>query len=118
MTGLEARDDEREARAIFEALADRLGEHPQARNHEIADSGEYETFMHEVQVEMLAEWLMPTVLEVVARRHPEPEKVTDDRVNAAIKALWDGGFEFQVSVGGMRAALESALRVPVGEGEQ
>lgn len=44
-------------------------------------------------------------------------EVPDEMVNAAIKALWDGGFEFQVSVGGMRAALEAALRVPLGEGE-
>lgn len=104
-------------RAIFEALADRLGEHPHSRNHEQGMSGEYETFIHETNVEALAEWLMPTVLEAVARKHPEPE-ITDDMVNAAIKALWDGGFEFQVSVGGMRAALTAALRVPVGEEEQ
>lgn len=70
MTDQEARDDRE---AIFEALADRLGEHPRARNHEIADSGEYETFMHEVHVEGLAEWLMPTVLQIIARKHPEPE---------------------------------------------
>lgn len=81
MTGQEARDDEREAREIFEALADRLGEHPRARNHEIADSGEYETFMHEVQVETLAEWLIPTVLDIISRKHTEPE-ITDE-------ALWD-----------------------------
>ncbi|SDG22443.1 hypothetical protein [Microbacterium sp. 77mftsu3.1] len=86
MTGQEARDDEREARAIFEALADRLGEHPRARNHETADSGEYETFMHEVQVETLAEWLVPTVLDVLARKHSEPEmeyEVTYSSANAS-----------------------------------
>lgn len=53
-------DDER---AIFDAIADRLGEHSQARNFEIADSGEYETKLRgPVDVEVLAEWLLPTVL--------------------------------------------------------
>lgn len=50
-------DDER---ALFEALADRLEQHPQARNYEIADSGEGETkLVGPLDVEALAEWLMP-----------------------------------------------------------
>lgn len=53
-------DDER---AVFDAIADRLGEHSQATNYEIADSGEYETKLRgPVDVEVLAEWLLPTVL--------------------------------------------------------
>ncbi|WP_308491042.1 hypothetical protein [Microbacterium terrisoli] len=70
--------------AIFEALADRLGEHPRARNYEIADSGEYETKLDgPIDVEMLAEWLVPTVLAT----RPEPP-VTDAEVETAARTLW------------------------------
>lgn len=63
-------DDER---AIFEAIADRLGEHSQARNFEIADSGEYETKLTgTIDVEVLAEWLVPTVAGFRRSEVPEP----------------------------------------------
>lgn len=63
-------DDER---AIFDAIADRLGEHSQATNYEIADSGEYETKLRgPVDVEVLAEWLLPTVLGFRRSEVPEP----------------------------------------------
>lgn len=52
----------REEQTMFDAIADRLGEHPQATNYELADSGEYETKLRgPVDVEVLAEWLTPTV---------------------------------------------------------
>jgi hypothetical protein len=45
---------------VFERLADALGAHPQAVNHEIADSGEYETKLQGlVDVEELAAYLIP-----------------------------------------------------------
>lgn len=70
-------DDERE---VFEALADRLGEHPQASNYEIADSGEYETKLRgPVDVEVLAEWLMPTVLGLRRSEVPEPQTAYEKR---------------------------------------
>lgn len=63
-------DDER---AIFDAIAGRLGEHSQVRNYEIADSGEYETKLRgPVDVEVLAEWLLPTVLGFRRSEVPEP----------------------------------------------
>lgn len=63
-------DDER---AIFDAIADRLGEHSQATNYEVADSGEYETKLRgPVDVEVLAEWLLPTVLAFRRTEVPEP----------------------------------------------
>lgn len=52
--------------AIFESLADRLGEHDHARNHEIADSGEYETkITGTVDVESLADWLTSAAVKAV-----------------------------------------------------
>lgn len=58
---------------ILDVIADRLGEHSQARNHEIADSGEYETFLNgPVNVEALAEWLVPTMLRLRRSEAPEP----------------------------------------------
>jgi phage baseplate assembly protein W len=96
--------------AIFEALADRLGEHPRARNYEIADSGEYETKLDgPIDVEMLAEWLVPTVL--AAR--PEPP-VTDAEVLSALNAYEprfasDNLADYaEDHAGDMRAALEAA----------
>ncbi|WP_417540766.1 hypothetical protein [Microbacterium maritypicum] len=63
-------DDERQ---VFDAIADRLGEHSQARNYEIADSGEYETRLRgPVDVEVLSEWLLPTVLGFCRSEVPEP----------------------------------------------
>lgn len=60
-------------RAIFDAIADRLGEHSQATNYEIADSGECETKLRgPVDVEVLAEWLLPTVLGFCRSEVPEP----------------------------------------------
>lgn len=65
-------DDER---TLFEAISDRLGDHSQSRNYEIADSGEYETMLcGPINVEVLAEWLMPTVTD--ARRPVQGEPTT------------------------------------------
>jgi hypothetical protein len=101
--------------AIFEALADRLGEHPRARNYEIADSGEYETKLDgPIDVEMLAEWLVPTVLAT----RPEPP-VTDAECLVALNAkghaeskLYESATDLSYFTAGsiyvMRAALEAA----------
>lgn len=80
-------DDER---AVFDAIADRLGEHSQARNFEIADSGEYETKLRgPVDVEVLAEWLLPTVLGFCRSevREPSAERIG---CNICGEALPDG----------------------------
>ena len=90
-------DDER---AIFDAIADRLGEHSQATNYEIADSGEYETKLRgPVDVEVLAEWLLPTVLGFRRSVVPEPSaEVLSDWFTsshgvavAAVKPMTDRG---------------------------
>jgi hypothetical protein len=66
---------ESEVREMFDVIADRLGEHTQARNYEIADSGEYETKLSgPVDVEALAEWLMPEILGLITRR----QSITDE----------------------------------------
>lgn len=89
--------------AIFEALADRLGEHPRARNYEIADSGEYETKLDgPIDVEMLAEWLVPTVL--AAR--PEPPVTDAECVDIANRAQAETGRSIWPST--VRAVLEAA----------
>lgn len=60
-----------EAERLYELLADRLGEHPQAFNKEVADSGEYETYIRSAHVESLAEFLTPTVIEWLSSRKVE-----------------------------------------------
>ncbi len=74
-------DDER---AIFEAIADRLGEHSQAQNYEIADSGEYETKLRgPIDVEVLAERLVPTVAGFRRSSVQEPS-ATDEEYDARL----------------------------------
>lgn len=92
-------------RAIFEAIADRLGEHSQATNFEIADSGEYETKLRgPVDVEVLAEWLIPTVLSFRRSEVPEPSARRDP------DPLWDRCYD-----DGSRMMSPAKAKEPQGE---
>ena len=67
-------DPQATGKAIYEALADRLGEHPKAYN--VQDhTDEYTTAIRlNEDVEVLAEWLTPAVLAALPAR-PQPEDV-------------------------------------------
>lgn len=72
--------------AVFEAIADRLGEHPRASNHEIADSGEYETKLNGLfDVEELAEYICPAVWPMLATSQPVHVEATAEEV---VQVFW------------------------------
>lgn len=96
-------------RELFEAIADRLGERPEARNFSIADSGEFETRVP-VNVEVLAEWILPTVLDVWRNR--QAEAVGDERGTcswcprpARGTAIWQGHDQREPSCGELKHGM-------------
>lgn len=103
----EARDDEREE--AIEAATHRLIDW----DTDVADRGVSEEHYRERRADV------ERIFDIIAgyRKHPEPE-ITEARVEAAwvaYRGAMRDGLDFRP---GIRAALEAAFRVPVGEVEQ
>lgn len=114
----EARDDEREV--AFQLLRDFDDQFDPSKDQRIEAwdiIARHPIFAECFAAESsLIDAMMARLDSLLARKHPEPE-ITDEMVATAL-AAWRKANRFLGVERSMRLALESAARVPVGEGEQ